>query len=71
MSLGDNDIGDQGTVYLAEGLEHNQVRFDQPGFFFFHIDFQTLISLSLWSNEIHDQGSRHLARALERNTVLD
>ncbi|CAF2145545.1 unnamed protein product [Rotaria magnacalcarata] len=54
LDLNSNNIGDEGTVYLAEALKINT----------------TLTTLALNNNRIYDQGAVRLADALRTNKTI-
>ncbi|CAF4506060.1 unnamed protein product, partial [Rotaria socialis] len=51
LSVDNNQIGDSGAQYLAEGLKVNK----------------KLIQLGLYQNQIEDSGTQYLADALKTN----
>jgi Ran GTPase-activating protein (RanGAP) involved in mRNA processing and transport len=71
LDLGGNQIGNQGTNYLATALKTNMVKRIFYSFITLSSAFftQTLTQLRLYKNRIRDQGAIDLASALENNKV--
>jgi hypothetical protein len=73
LTIDQNNIGDEGTKYLADALLFNKVISKTISFslnWLFNFYTQSLITLMIANNHIGDEGALYLADALRNNKVI-